>query len=57
MRPRLDRNERKCFNCKSKIEDECHFITECPIYTQERELLYNCCKQDCVNFDSRTKEQ
>ena len=57
MRPRLERNERKCFNCKNRMEDESHFITECPIYIQERELLYNCCKQDCINFDSLTKEQ
>ena len=31
MRPRLERNERKCFNCNVEIEDECHFIIKCPL--------------------------
>ena len=57
MRPRLERNERKCFNCKEEVEDECHFVIECPLYTEERKLLFGCCKQNCKNFDSLTKEQ
>ena len=54
MRPRLDRNERKCFNCRDKIEDAHHFITECPIYNHEREILFESCNRECQNFDVLT---
>ena len=57
MRPRLERNDRKCFNCADKIEDECHFVTECPLYIEERELLFDCCKQNCKNFNSLSRDQ
>ena len=57
MRPRLERNDRKCFNCPDKIEDECHFVSKCPLYIRERELLFDCCKQDCSNFDSLSNDQ
>ena len=57
MRPRLERNERKCFNCKAEIEDECHFLIKCPLYTEEHKLLIDCCKNGCKNFDLLTEEQ
>ena len=57
MRPRLERNERKCFNCNVEIEDECHFIIKCPLYTEERNLLFDCCRNGCKNFDLLTVEQ
>ena len=39
-RPSLERSERKCPYCKDVVEDECHFITSCPLYSNEREELY-----------------
>ena len=57
MRPPLERNDRKCFNCKEEIEDEGHFIIKCPLYTEERKLLFDCCRKECNNFDSLTEEQ
>ena len=56
-RPRLERNDRKCFICKEKIENEMHFITECPLYENERVILYEACRKNCKNFASLTKEQ
>ncbi len=40
FRPKIERNERKCFICKDLIEDESHFITKCPLYKNERILLF-----------------
>ena len=57
MRPRLQRNERKCFKCIHEIEDECHFIINCPIYIEERKVLFDCCRKDCKHFDSLTDKQ
>ena len=57
MRPRLERNDRKCFNCAGKIEDEYHFTIECPLYNDDRILLFGCCKKFCMNFDALTEEQ
>ena len=39
-KPKLDRSERKCPNCKNEVEDECHFITKCTLYKTEREELF-----------------
>ena len=41
QRPKLERYERKCFICENKIEDETHFLVECPLYFSERKLLYD----------------
>ena len=51
MRPRLERSDRKCFLCKDKIENEIHFLTECPLYNNERKILFNSCRRTCPNFD------
>ena len=32
-------NERTCFNCVETVEDENHFILDCPLYNKEREVL------------------
>ena len=37
MRPQIERNNRKCFHCKDKIENESHFVISCPLYNAERE--------------------
>ena len=35
-KPSLELSERTCSFCPDKIEDEYHFITECPMYNGER---------------------
>ena len=53
-RPKIDKNERFCFFCKNKIENEVHFVTECPLYNEERDKLYVSCRtnaRDGINFD------
>ena len=57
MRPRLQRNERKCFKCVHEIEDECHFIINCPLYMEECKVLLDCCRKDGKHFDSLTDKQ
>ena len=57
VRPRLDRNERKCFNCKDEIEDEYHFIIKCPLYTNERRDLIGLSENMYKNFNSLSDEQ
>ena len=58
MRPRKERDERKCFQCKDIVEDEIHFLIECPLYDKERETLFQTCRDKCKNFNSLvTKEQ
>ena len=37
-KPKTPRNDRLCLNCKT-IEDERHFIMECPLYREERCVL------------------
>ena len=57
MRPRLDRNERKCFLCKDTVEDEQHFITKCPLYSKQRSTLYHSLQNNSIHFNSLTDEQ
>ena len=57
MRPRIDPDLRKCFNCTYEIEDEFHFVTKCPLYAEERTLLFDCCKQNSIHFELLTDAQ
>ena len=57
MRPRLERNDRKCFFCKDKIENEIHFLSECPLYEDERNTLFHSCRRNCTNFDLLTTNE
>lgn len=58
FRPKLEKRERKCFICKNKIEDEMHFITSCPLYSNERKSLYKSLIHNSKEFQSlRTEEQ
>ena len=41
QKPLLIRSERKCPFCKDTVEDECHFITSCPLYRTERTQLFH----------------
>ena len=35
FRPKLERHDRKYFICKDDVEDENHFITNCPLYSNQ----------------------
>ena len=56
MRPKIERNKRKCFSCRNDIEDELHFITKCPLYINEREILFQACRDSSIHFDSYTSD-
>ena len=45
-RPRIEKSERYCFICKNEVEDEIHFVTKCPLYSDERIKLYNTCQNN-----------
>ena len=36
FRPKLERHDRKYFICKDNVEDENHFIMNCPLYSNQR---------------------
>ena len=38
--PRTPVENRKCSFCKSSVEDESHFILDCPLYKTDRESLF-----------------
>ena len=55
-RPPLERNNRKCFICKSLVEDERHFLVKCPLYENQRDMLFQICRENCQLFDSLISE-
>ncbi len=55
--PKLEPHERLCIYCTSNcVEDENHFILGCPLYKNQRRLLFNICKRNIDNFDSLNDE-
>ena len=38
-------------NAFYEIENEIHFITQCPLYAQERKTLYDACLENAANFE------
>ena len=54
MRPRLERTDRKCFTCKDEVEDEMHFLIKCPLYRENREILFTVCQNNSIHFESMT---
>ena len=56
-RPKIERNDRKCFICQNMVEDEYHFITKCPLYNNERIHLYRVLKDNSRYFETYTDEQ
>lgn len=40
LRPRIERSLRTCPACPNSVEDECHFLTTCPIYKDNREKIF-----------------
>ena len=43
--------------CKTEIEDEKHFLLNCPLYIPKRINLENICRHNCVRYDSLDNEQ
>ena len=54
---KIDKNERKCFFCENKIENEEHFLINCPLYSPERTVLENVCTEKCIRYEHFTDEQ
>ena len=47
----IPRNERICKNCTNQeIEDETHFLTRCPKFSEERDDLFNSISAKVKNF-------
>ena len=57
MRPPLERSERKCFVCINEVENEIHFLIQCPLYNEEREILFQICRRNCRLFDSLNSDE
>ena len=57
FKPKLERNERKCYVCKNQIENEEHFLLNCPLFTPQRKGLEIICKENCERYDNLTQEQ
>ena len=54
---KIERNERKCYFCKDKIEDELHFLIDCPLYTPSRTILEMACNEVCIRYKDYSEEQ
>ena len=57
LKPKLERNARKCYMCKDKIEDEEHFLITCPLFSPQRKTLDNICKENCERYTNFTTNQ
>ena len=57
LRPPLERSDRKCFICKNEVEDERHFLIKCPLYENQRENLFQTCRENCQQFDSLESDE
>ena len=48
---RLERTQRICDFCdKQEVEDEVHFVTNCPLYSDLRKLYFKEFQEKCKNF-------
>ena len=57
MRPPIERSERKCFICVDEVEDEIHFLIRCPLYNEERTILFQIFRRNCMHFDSLISDE
>ena len=51
-KPPVPVDNRVCDYCPSKIEDEFHFLIQCPKYDKVRNTLFSVGQKHCVNFTS-----
>ena len=57
-KPIIPRIDRICPICNQGVEDECHFVTTCPIYQADRNALFNAAEECSINFrEIPTNEQ
>ena len=54
---KIDKKERICYFCKNKIENEEHFMIECPLYTPLRRVFENICNDTYPRYKNLTGEQ
>ena len=57
-RPKLPVEQRTCFRCIETIEDELHFLIDCPFYDEIRRNLFRkaqLCNRDFILYDSTAK--
>ena len=54
---KIDKKERKCYFCKNKIENEEHFMIECPLYAPLRIIFENICSDMYPRYNNLTGEQ
>ena len=47
--------ERSCIVCTEEIEDECHVITQCPLYRDVRSVLFQKISSHVCNFNEMTE--
>ena len=57
MRSQIEGNNRKCFHCKDKIENECPFVISCPLYSVERQDYSKCAEKILRIFETLDDEQ
>ena len=57
LRPRVERNERKCFICRDKVENEFHFVIKCPLYSCERKALYKALANNSKHFENLNSDE
>ena len=57
-RPKLPVEQRTCFHCIDSVEDELHFLIDCPFYDDTRRKMFHkaqLCNRDFVLYDSTEK--
>ena len=57
-RPKLPVEQRTCFHCVETVEDELHFLIDCPFYDDIRRKMFHkaqLCNRDFVLYDSIAK--
>jgi hypothetical protein len=56
-KPYVERSQRICEKCSSnQTEDELHFIINCPLYIDNREIMFNNIGELCLKFKDLPNE-
>ena len=54
---KIEKNERRCYFCNDRIENEEHFLVNCPLYSRQRRILEGICIENCIRYANLTDEQ